>query len=407
MEIALLIVGAILGVVADRLTKVGYPKITEAIREKRLKKRLLSTKQDAVTNWLLSYYPPDSLYHCTISGTAKRLPIFVGPDWKYSADLDSLGDRLTVMAKWDGPEFEIDDKLIRLRERHGQRIFNNETYFISAINERESGPQLVVAPAQYFQVITNLIALEEETFRSVLSPGRPTPIRDKYFPDLETAKALARKPFSFGVNVGFVFRSDTELKVILQVRSEKTVTYGNLKALFPCFGLAPVKSDPSPESGETLWHNFVKEYLEEFFDYEDLVDKLSQRRADQLWFLELPEAAEIVSARRENQLCVQVLGVSMDCLSGTTTLSVLVELNDQGLSRKIMANTIGNWEVAEPSGSGDSLELLDVFSPKLGAYFREDALHYGSAFTLERIQQYYRELGLDPDAAKKCAIKGK
>jgi hypothetical protein len=35
-------------------------------------------------------------------------------------------------------------------------------------------------------------------------------------------------------------------------------------------------------SEDVLYYNFVKEYLEEFFNYEDLVDKLSEKRADPL-----------------------------------------------------------------------------------------------------------------------------
>jgi hypothetical protein len=69
----------------------------------------------------------------------------------------------------------------------------------------------------------------------------------------------------------------------------------------------------------------------------------------------------------------------------------LVELSDVELGRKIIKNTVGNWEVAKPTVSESSLELLDVFSPKLGEYLENDLLHYSSAFTLERIQQYYQQ----------------
>jgi hypothetical protein len=171
------------------------------------------------------------------------------------------------------------------------------------------------------------------------------------------------------------------------------VTYGGSKALFPCFGLAPIKNDSTATAEEVLYYNFVKEYLEEFFDYEDLVDKLSERRADPLWFMDLPEAVEIANARRDGNLKVMILGFGMDCLSGTTVISLLVELSDVELGRKIVKNTVGNWEVAQPTVSENSIELIDVFSPKLGEYLEDDLLHYSSAFTLQRIQQYYKQLG--------------
>jgi hypothetical protein len=71
----------------------------------------------------------------------------------------------------------------------------------------------------------------------------------------------------------------------------------------------------------------------------------------------------------------------------------LVELSDVELGRKIVKNTVGNWEVAQPTVSENSIELIDVFSPKLGEYLEDDLLHYSSAFTLQRIQQYYKQLG--------------
>jgi hypothetical protein len=391
MAIILLLLGAILGVAVDRICKASYSIIVKSIQRSRNNRRLKAANRHAITNWLLDYYGTTDLHRCSISGTSKTIPFFVDVGWIYCVSLDSIGKRVVLGKQSDHSSFKVDHRLISLRELHGQKVFNNPTFYTRAITFQDGVTQIEIARTEYYHIITNLIALEEETFKSILSGKRHVPLRDQYFRDRATAKAMGMRPLSFGVNVGFVLKSGTGLEILLQVRSNQTVTYGGSKALFPCFGLAPIENDGTLSSDAELYYNFVKEYLEEFFDYEELVDKLSEKRADPLWFMELPEAVEIAAARRNGKLKLVVLGFGMDCLSGTTSLSMLVELSDMELGRKIVKNTVGNWEVASPTVTEESLELLDLFSPKLGQYLENDLLHYGSAFTLERIQQYYRE----------------
>lgn len=386
-ELILLVLGAILGVVVDRLSKVGVKKFTRVKTVRRRSRRLRSSEAHVVTNWLVDYYGAGRLYSCTISGVSCPIPFFTSDDWIFTSDLTSAQERLVVLTEAT-ESFVADRKLIALRAGHGQRLFNNLTYYTHKMETSETGLRVQVAPTEYFNVISNLIALEEEVFAAVLSPRKKTPLRDEYMRTREMAESLAMRPLSFGVNVGFVVRTSSSVKVLLQTRSAKTVTYGGSRALFPSFGLAPIGAD-AVSASDLLYLNFVKEYLEEGFDYEELDDNLSARRTDPQWFMSTPEALQIESARARGALCMTMLGFGVDCLSGTTTLSLLVELSDADLGREIGRRMTGNWEVAEASISAPSLELVDVFSPTLGVHLAEGRLHTGSAFTLQQIQQYY------------------
>ena len=389
-DFLLLIAGAVLGVIIDRATRFFAAVTAQRRRDLRALRAQRGSNAQRVSEWLVAYYGKNGTYGCEISGRRALIPFFFHPDWGFVEEFDPATQRVTADNAAPPDPFAIDLSRIAMRQDQGQRIFDNATFYAANIETTDAFTHVNVRPTSYFSVASNLIGLEEEVFRAVLKPGVRTPLRDRYLPNLSAAAQLTLKPLSFGVNVGFVLVGSEHRQILIQTRSRSTVTYGGAKALFPSFGLAPIGRELM-NGGDLIYLNFVKEYLEEFYDYEDLIDALSDRRADPLWFMELPEAAELDAAYHSGTLRIVLLGFGMDCLSGTTTISVLVELRDETLGRQIARRIVGNWEVAESTLASPGLELVELYSPGLGQLLEQGAMHTGSAFTLARIQDFYNE----------------
>lgn len=385
MEILLLFAGALLGVVADRVwdaLKDGWSRRRAlTIRERALE----SSNPVAVSRWLEEYYSGDQLYRAKISGVTGVVPMFTCPEWLFSAALQHVQEYVRILPGHPATRPEVDLKLIERRRRRGQRLFDNPTFYV----EKPLSPGVQVGVTSYFAVATRLIELEDEVFSAIEKGRGKTPVRDQYLPDADAALEYRRTPLSFGINAGFVIAGKSGRRLILQTRSRSTLTFGGATAVFPAFGLAPIGT--IHDARELITLNFIKEYLEEFFDYEDLIDVLAQRRADPLWFKELPESREIQAAIRSGILRFRVLGLGMDALSGTTTLGILAELLDEDLGNSILRRIRGNWEVADPDSERATIWASDVYDPRLGQLLHEGSLHPSSAFTISRIQNHYWE----------------
>ena len=87
--------------------------------------------------------------------------------------------------------------------------------------------------------------------------------------------------------------------IAIQSRSAQVLTAPNAKAVIPNFGLTDNELAGNKSALGILFYNLIKEYLEEMFNYEELIGDVMQRRVDPDWFLELPEArtARSFSAR--------------------------------------------------------------------------------------------------------------
>ena len=131
-----------------------------------------------------------------------------------------------------------------------------------------------------------------------------------------------------------------------------------------------------------LFYNLIKEYLEEMFNYEELIGDVMQRRVDPDWFLELPEARELLGLSQRGLFSVSYLGCGIDCLSGTTTIATLAAVEDQEYGRSIKKKMIANWEVDVPAMESPALQFVDMKDARLSNWLDRGEYQSSSAFAL-------------------------
>lgn len=393
----LLVAGAILGYLVNELFKWGRRTWSSRASEKRIAKRRALMEGGAVTDWLLGYYRTsgagDDLFECRIGAATATLPFLTRPEWQTPATIGRDDDDILRLAPRGPRTFPVDDKLIKRRERLGQTLFDDPTVYLDGIETGPDGaPTIEYGVCRYFQMVTALAALEEETFDEVEHPRfHKTPVRDRALASLELAEAATFKPLSVGCTAALAVRTARGYDLLIQSRSHATVTYGGTRAVIPNFGLAPVPASAEPEIGP-FFYNYVKEYCEELFDFEDLIALGATKRTDPLWFLELEPARELLELYESGRFSLERLGFGFDCMNGVTSIGLLARIEDIEAGQRLKKHIIANWEVSHPTGGQDAVLFVDAFDDRLATWLKEGGYQYGSAFTISLAQRRLRDL---------------
>jgi hypothetical protein len=284
--------------------------------------------------------------------------------------------------------FFVDDKLLKQRERMGQRLFNAPTAYVDRLEICGGVPRIHLMPCRYFEVATSMIRLEEETFKVTADrPFAKTPMRDRYLFSAAAAGEILYRPRSLGCAFVLAVKAGQSYEILIHTRSHETVTFGGAKAVTPNFGFEPL-SYAIDSSGrgmpDLLVQNFVKEYLEELFNYEDLISVVASRRADPLWFMELPEAREMLTWIADGRFEIEVFGLGFDALNGNAVMAAMGVLDDEKAAANLRKRLALNWEIGEGNRGAPDGTFVDFRSRDLEQWLRENRYHTGAAFALSK-----------------------
>ncbi len=389
--------GAILGAIFGMALPALRNRLAELVRSFKVNRRNKLLQSGRVTDWLLTYYRNNGahvyLYDCRIGRTEVKIPFLTSPEWQVHHIIPSCGEMIVTASLGPKQDFPHKLRLIKRRSSLGQWVFGEgNTFYLDRI---VSQPELnvFVRPCHFSQMATKLIELEEETFSAAKSRlKRKTPLRDRCLRDLLTASKVIERPFSVGCTAVFAIRNDDNFQLLLQTRSTSTITFGGSKAVIPNFGLEPNRNEGGQSKHGILFHNFLKEYCEELFDYEELIDIQAQRRPTPDWFTCLPEARELLQLYDEGMFRLEFLGFGIDALNGTGSIALLAIVNDSSFSSKLRESITANWEVASPTPNDEAIAFIDYKDPILETWLRDGRLQYGSAFTIalaiKRLEAY-------------------
>jgi hypothetical protein len=385
--------GGILGAVIALVLPWAYVTLRRT-RHRRQQGR----RHDLVLNtttiyaWLRDYYigrgRADDLYICRFPEAQRRVPFLSSPEWTYTdAPLPGVGDVVRLRPRVSAPH-PVDHKALKRRQRLGQRLFDGPAVSLVGLDQTD-GLALDVEPCDYFSIATTIIGFEEETFRAASRtwPRRArTPLRDRYLGSADVAGRLEKQPRSLGCVFLMAARSETSYDLLLHRRSHETVSFGGAYAAIPNFGIEPLGFDrrDGRRGQDLLTQNFIKEYLEELFNYEELISSMSSRRADPSWFMRLSEAKDLQSMIDAETLATQPLGFGFDALNGNGILAMLGILEDPTYIADLRDSIELNWEVAGDAHRSVAVDFVDMESPSLDDWLQRDEIHPGAAFAISQ-----------------------
>ena len=384
-----LLLGALLGAIFGMAFPPLYRRFLRTLTDIRAQRRTRLLSSGRVTKWLLDYYRSHGshveLYRCRIRDTEVTIPFLSRPEWQTRQRLSPNEDLIVSVCRGQNEEFPVRWMLLKRRHTLGQHIFLGEanTLYLDAIYDGEE-LKISVRKCGFKQMASRLIELEEETFRASSSKlARATPLRDSCLFDIETAAKVKARPFSVGCTAAFAIRNGDSFDLLIHTRSPSTMTFGGSKAVIPNFGLEPNWTSGGKSRFGVLFYNFLKEYLEELFNYEELISVQLQRRPSPDWFAALPEAEDLLELMECGSFWVEFLGFGIDALNGTGNIALLAIVNDPDISIKLLANITANWKVAVGAPNMEPISFIDYQDPRLETWLREGQFQYGSAFTID------------------------
>lgn len=359
-----------------------------------LRKHWISRQQklynsQKVLDYVNEYYNQnghyDELYHSEIAGYERTIPFLSHKGWHgLSVDIYRTPDIIQTI-DGDALPYKINRHIIRKRKTMGQRLTNEKVLYFS---EAKDPLHFVAKECDFFQKISLVGKMEEETFHAVFPAIRETLLRNKLIPDFFTA--IKRKPYpvSFGCDVALIICIDGKERVALQKRSLETSSYGGYMAVLPSFGLCPLPDGANPEMvykstlyNNPFFYNIIKEYCEEIFNKKEL-EHTPGGHANPYWFYEkMKEARELINALDEGRASCTYLGFGFDTINGMANLAAMLYIPDETLSMKIYKNSISNWE-SRSAVQQNGIQFVETDFTILQDYLKNNEYQCESAFTL-------------------------
>jgi len=389
-------VGAILGQVIASLIKVSKSALVQYRHKKIIHLQKIAMNTPHNTEWLLSYYKLNNresdLYDCRIGKYEIKIPFLTKKEWCFfqKIDLNNGSDNPLIIFSDANNNFPISHAIINRRKESGNVILSDSPCIYLDRVETDGKQNKIsfhVKPCTYYQVFSNMVQLENETFNAIkVNRYTNTPCRDNYISSVSQAELLKIKPFGLGCAVLLALQTKDGYELLIHERADNIATYPKAIAVIPNFGMEPISGHQfqTLRHNELLLNNFLREYVEEIFNYEDLVTQAASKKINPFWFYEnIEEARIMLDAIRNDTLHFVFLGFGFDCLNGVPIVSFLGLVNDQKAINSIKENSEANWE-------GKSIDLIDTSRNYylLEKWLQEQKYHPGAAFTISRAQSY-------------------
>lgn len=286
-----------------------------------------------------------------------------------------------VIETEENHQFKVNANIIKKRSYLGQKVFVEQPALHLDRIENVNKLTLYVKKCGYNSIASRMIRLENEVYKKVYSPIRKyaAHYRNRYFNNLSAV--FEKKPIAIGCTAVLAFKTtNNDYEILLHERSHNTVTWGGAITLLPNFGLCPLVNNEEQDIG-LLYNNFLREFLEELFNYEEMIDIGSQKRLNSTWFYELPEAKKLLES---NDFSLIASGAWFNALNGVCNIALLGKLDDRDLACDLKKKIIGNWEIERPGINKRAIEFVNVNSYKLTYYLKDKIYNPATAFAISR-----------------------
>lgn len=405
MNITGLTIGALIGAIVAQIIALLIKTLKEKQKIRKNDKleqiRGIAKNTPNNTKWILSYYRKNNregdLYNCRIGRFETEVPFLTKPDWLMFEKLhfNSWSNDDLIIFSEASNRFDIDYNALAKRKELGNVIFpDGPAVYLGRIQKNEDkNISFHVRPCTFYQVLSNISKLEDETFNNIRNNKlKSTPFRDKYIASITSVESLGVKPFGLGCAVLLALKTEDSYELIIHKRAGNIDTYPDAMAVIPNFGLEPVPGyhyKPT-RSNELLLYNFLKEYVEEMFNYEDLITQANCKKINPYWFFEhSKEAKNMLTAIDKQSVNMVFLGFGFDCLNGVPILSLLAIIDDYTVINNIKMESELNWE-----GEKTYVVNLNNEIHTLTHWLKDGKYHPGAAFTISRALSYLKEHNL-------------
>lgn len=375
MELIDLILGAVFGVLCDRIYiefVLPFFKSLRMRKDQATSKKLYFSRK--TMDYILRTHKNDYVYNCKIGETSISIPFITTLLWE-SLDIDVLEhENIITYVNTTKCNYPVHDKLIKRKQKQGLNLFDDPSLFVHSISYDKNHFEVQAGQYSYFQRISYVFDFRKETYNCIFSHVRTNEkLRKKYLKNINGNYVLSDNVIPFGCDTVFVIKIDNEYKICIHERSKETVNYPGAYMVVPSFGFGCIKNISNP-----LLYSFLREYCEELFNRAETSSE--DNHIDPFWFYkQYEEVADILELIKKNEFYIHVIGCGFDAIEGFFNISLLAIVKDDMLSKKIYNNCIGNWETAN-----HNIKFVSIKSKELEAILKRNCYCPSTAFSISR-----------------------
>lgn len=344
-----------------------------------------------INSRLLNIHDSESLYEANIAGQIGPIPFLQTHNFR---SFDSIELHATDVA---AQNVTVRESAIRQMQRSGRKLIDNPHFFFGGI-DRNRPHSVRMGICNYFAIASEFFEFEMELRSGRNQMGR---LRRWYLSSRDKLELARGRHRLIGVATLLTLNLNGNDVVLLHRRSKETAIYGGAIAVAPNFGLSPPLNGtrlaaepfsvvPSSDDRKSIFmYNLIKEFLEEIFDKEALIDEHSDAKIDPYWFYQMDEAQMLIRGIDAGAVSMSFLGAGFDLLHGGFVMSLAVKIENEELSAELVKRAKLNWEFSGKDGNQEfelvPISEIDVHRTPL------DSFHPAAAFTVSEALKKFTE----------------
>lgn len=387
--IVLLLVGAVVGAIVASWYNALTRNITRWTNAKILRRRGAGDSAGSLSGKIVEYYANNgltsSLYAPKMVGSGDPIALLYSSAFRFSSAVDVKSESL-FSCDHTFTRFPFSNRILRWYRRRGVRLFDGEFMWLKDVTmDSDKLQTLSVGRFNFYAYASLCFRLQRE----ISSRWRSPKMHSKYLSTFESAIASGLQPQAVGCMVATLLQGDDGLYIAIAKRSAQVLNGPGTRALLPVFGMeCNAMGGRASEYGLTFY-NFVREFSEEFFDLEELVDMMSVRRVDPDWIFQLPSAAAILREAKSGRLRILRTGFGVNPNDGIFNCALIAHFSSPKFFKWLRTESRLNWESAPGAAS---LEFIKLDDQRLDEWVDKREIDPSSIFALDLARQYVSSL---------------
>ena len=386
-DIGLLVLGAVIGVGADRFWDLAAR--TSGNRRTANKRGQRLRTETNIRDQILSFYDDrgfgDHLY-VPKNIPLGRVPMLAFPGAPGLA-ISSAEFGLTMTSTLRVP-MHVDRAAIARREAAGGRLWDGDLLYLChakmppvAMDGSWQGmPELETGVTNYFSFVT---AADE--WRKEATNLASDQLLRAHYRDLDTLLTKPPSPLALSAAAVCVFHTAQGSLFPLAMRSDEVVNAMGALSLVPTFGLEPNTKGIAFSRFDLLKYNFLKEFVEEMYGMSEAEHNADSGRLHPDSIFETAEGTRLCAEFDDGRATLLVTGISGELTDGSLTLSLLAEFSSEEFFEEVLQAARPSWEWQPIPGSHQHVQFypLSALKGEAGA-IQLSSLAHSAAFSLDR-----------------------
>jgi hypothetical protein len=396
--LVLLLVGAVLGAIIASWYNALTRNVTRWINAQVVRRRGESVAK-SLPGKIVKYYVDNglasSLYVPRAVGSGDPIAMLHSSEFHFTSPVDIKSDPL-FSCDHAFTSFPVSNRALRWYRRRGVKLFDGEFMWLKSVRMEGSELQeLSAGRFNFYGYATLYFRLQHE----ISSRWRSPKLHGRYLSTFDSAISSGLQPQAIGCTAATLLQGDDGLYIALAKRSEQVLLGPGTRALLPVFGMeCNAMGGRTSEYGLTFY-NFVREFSEEFFDLEELVDMMSARRVDPDWMFQLSPAAAVLREATAGRFRIVRTGFGVNPNDGILNCALVAHFSSPKFFKWLRTESRLNWESAPGAAS---LEFVKLDDPRLDEWVDRREIEPSSVFALDLARQYAASLAtraIDSSAA--------